>query len=98
MPEPRFRAPAPQATPARIVGLVSLLREQLSESELVAGADTIGWHLTHQHQTILSQAMIHRILHRHGAVVLDLAKRPNSSYLRFPAEVPKPRPAADAAV
>jgi transposase InsO family protein len=88
--EPRSRRPrtSPRATPAATVELVLRLRKQLSESGLDAGADTIGWHLTHRHQVTLSRATIHRILTRHGAVTPEPAKRPKSSYIRFAAEQP----------
>ncbi|MEV6273177.1 integrase core domain-containing protein [Kribbella sp. NPDC051936] len=68
--------------------LVLRLRKELSERGLDAGADTIGWHLQHHHQTALSRATIHRILTRAGVVVPDPGKRPRSSYLRFAAEQP----------
>ncbi len=49
--EPRSRRPrtSPQATPPATVELVVRLRKQLAEAGLDAGADTIGWHLTHHH-------------------------------------------------
>src|SRR5689334_5013139 len=58
--EPRSRRPAssPRATPPPAVELVLGLRKQLSESGLDAGADTIGWHLTHHHQVTVSRATI----------------------------------------
>ncbi len=67
--EPRSRRTrtSPAATPPPTVELVLRLRTQLAESGLDAGADTIGWHLTHHHAT-LSRASIHRILTRAGAV------------------------------
>jgi transposase InsO family protein len=88
--EPRSRRPhtSPRATPAETVELVLLLRKQLTETGLDAGADTIGWHLTHHHQVTVSRVTIHRILTAHGAVVPDPAKRPKSSYIRFAAEQP----------
>jgi transposase InsO family protein len=88
--EPRSRRPhtAPAATPPPTVELVLRLRKQLSESGLDAGADTIGWHLTHHHRVTLSRATIHRILTRAGTVTPDPAKRPKSSYIRFAAEQP----------
>src|SRR3954470_15261057 len=54
--EPRSRRPhtSPRATPPRTIELVLRIRKQLAESGLDAGADTIGWHLTHHHQTTLS--------------------------------------------
>src|SRR5688572_19804998 len=88
--EPRSRRPrsSPGATPAQTVELVLRIRKQLSDAGLDAGAETIGWHLTHHHRTTLSRATIHRILTRSGAVIPDPAKRPKASYLRFPAEMP----------
>jgi transposase InsO family protein len=88
--EQRSRAPhhSPGATPAPTVELILRLRKQLLEDGLDAGADTLGWHLTHRHATTVSRATIHRILLRAGAVVADPSKRPKSSYLRFQADQP----------
>ena len=88
--EPLSRAPAssPGATPPQTVELVLGLRKQLTEAGLDAGADTIGWHLTHTHATTVSRATINRILVRAGTVAPDPSKRPKSSYLRFEAEQP----------
>jgi transposase len=88
--EPRSRAPknSPGATATETVELVLRLRKQLTDAGLDAGADTIGWHLTHTHRRQLSRATINRILVRAGAVVLDRSKRPKSSYLRFEADQP----------
>jgi transposase len=68
--EPRSRRPhrSPAATPAPTVELVLRIGKQLSAAGLDAGAETIGWHLTHHHQTTLSRATIHRILTRAGQV------------------------------
>jgi transposase InsO family protein len=88
--EPLSRAPAssPGATPPETVQLVLRLRKELTEAGLDAGADTIGWHLTHHHATTLSRATINRILVRAGAVTPDPSKRPKSSYQQFAAEMP----------
>jgi transposase InsO family protein len=88
--QPRSRRPhsSPQATPPGTVELVLGLRKVLAEAGLDAGADTIGWHLTHSHRTTVSRATIHRILIRAGAVTPQPAKRPKASYLRFAAEQP----------
>ncbi|WP_250002048.1 DDE-type integrase/transposase/recombinase, partial [Actinoplanes sp. M2I2] len=88
--EPRSRAPntRPAATPAATVALVLSLRKQLGESGLDAGADTLGWHLQHHHQTVLSRATINRILVRAGQVTPEPSKRPKSSYIRFQADQP----------
>ena len=88
--EPRSRRPhtSPNATSPAAVELVLRLRKKLLEQGHDAGAETIGWHLLHHHQTRLPRATIHRILTRHGQVVPDQSKRPKSSYLRFEAEQP----------
>jgi transposase InsO family protein len=88
--EPRSRAPhrSPGATPGQTVELILRLRKQLLEGGLDAGADTIGWHLTHHHGLLVARATIHRILVRAGAVTPEPAKRPKSSYLRFQADQP----------
>ncbi len=88
--EPRSRAPktSPGATAPSTVELVLRLRKQLAEAGLDAGADTIGWHLTHHHRVTIGRATINRILTRAGAVTPEPAKRPKSSYIRFQAEQP----------
>ena len=88
--EPLSRAPAssPGATPSLTVELILRLRKELRQAGLDAGADTIGWHLTHHHATVVSRATIHRILLRTGAITPEPKKRPKSSYLRFEAAQP----------
>lgn len=88
--EPRSRRPhtSPNATAPATTDLVLGLRKQLTEAGLDAGADTIGWHLTHHHRITLARATIHRILTRAGQVTPAPAKRPKASYLRFQAEMP----------
>jgi transposase InsO family protein len=88
--EPRSRRPrtSPNATPAEVVDLVLQLRKDLTDRGLDAGADTLGWHLTHRHHVTMSRATIHRILSRAGTVTPDPRKRPKSSYLRFEAAMP----------
>src|SRR5215218_5891234 len=58
--EPRSRQPltSPTATPANVVDLVLRLRKELAKQGLDAGADTIGWHLTHRHQVVVSRATL----------------------------------------
>ncbi len=87
---PRSRAPKthPRRTPDVTVELVLRLRKRLDAAGLDAGADTIGWHLQHHHDTVLSRATINRILVRHGTVTPDPSKRPKSSYIRFEADQP----------
>jgi transposase InsO family protein len=88
--EPLSRAPksSPAATPPATVELIVRLRKELGEAGLDAGADTIGWHLAHHHDTVVSRPTINRILIRAGAVAPDPSKRPKSSYLRFEAGQP----------
>jgi hypothetical protein len=88
--QPRSRTPktSPSATPAETVELVVKLRKTLVEQGLDGGADTIGWHLVHHHNTALSRATVNRILTRAGLVVAEPKKRPKSSYVRFEAEQP----------
>ncbi len=64
--EPRSRRPrsSPNATPDQVRDVVILLRRDLREKGLDAGADTIEWHLLHEHHLTVSGATIHRILGR----------------------------------
>ena len=61
--DPRLRRPrsSPNATPDQVRDLVVLVRRDLREKGLDAGADTIGWHLLHEHHLTVSRATIHRI-------------------------------------
>ncbi|MEV4734901.1 DDE-type integrase/transposase/recombinase [Saccharopolyspora sp. NPDC049426] len=88
--EPRSRRPhhSPNAIGPDTVELVLSLRKHLTEAGHDAGADTIGWHLTHHHQVRVSRATIHRILTTHAAVTPEPSKRPKSSYIRFEASQP----------
>ena len=64
----RARKTYENATPPETVELVLRLRKQLDDAGLDAGADTIGWLLTHHHATTLSRATPNQILTRTGAV------------------------------
>jgi transposase InsO family protein len=88
--EPRSRRPlsSPNSTDPATVELIIELRNQLSANGLDAGADTIGWHLEHHHQIVISTATIWRHLKRARLVQPDPKKRPRSSYIRFEAEQP----------
>jgi transposase len=69
--EPRSRRPrtSPNATPATTVELVLRLRKELTDAGRDAGADTVRWHLEHDHRVVLSRATVHRILVRYSQVV-----------------------------
>ena len=88
--EPRSRRPktSPNATPAATVELIWTLRQNLVDSGLDAGPDTIGWHLQQHHQITVSRATIARHLAKGGLVVPEPKKRPKSSYIRFEASMP----------
>ena len=88
--EPRSKRPhtSPNATPPEVVELILLIRKDLLDTGLDAGAETIGWHLNHRHGRSASKATIHRILTRSGLVTPNPSKRPKSSYIRFEAAMP----------
>jgi len=87
--EPRSRRPrrSPTATDPTVVTLICALREQLIVQGLDAGADTIAWHLEHDHGVRRHPATIHRILVRAGLVIAAPKKRPKASYRRFEADL-----------
>lgn len=87
---PRSRRPRtrPDATPPETVELVLQLRRSLASEGLDAGADTIGWHLEHHHQTRLSRATIYRLIRRAELITPEPAKKPRAAYIRFAAEQP----------
>ncbi len=88
--EPRSRRPhsSPNKTSDETVALIVAIRDRLAASGLDAGADTIIWHLAHDHQITISRPTVHRILSRHGRITPQPKKRPRSSYIRFQAELP----------
>jgi transposase InsO family protein len=88
--EPRSRRPrtSPNATAAGTVELILALRKDLAGQGLDAGPQTICWHLEHRHGLTVSPATVSRHLTRQGLVTPDPAKRPESSYLRFAADLP----------
>jgi transposase InsO family protein len=88
--DPKSRRPnsTPTATPSDTVKLIIDLRRRLIETGDDAGAETIRWHLAHQHGVSLSAATIGRYLHRAGLITPQPHKRPRSSYVRFAAEQP----------
>ena len=87
-PRSRRRHTNPDRTPAATAELIVALRHQLSSQGLDAGADTIGWHLVHHHQLVVSRATIYRILRRANTITPAPSKRPKNSYIRFQADLP----------
>jgi transposase InsO family protein len=86
----RSRRPrtSPSAVPTEFEDEIVLVRKQLSEEGLDAGAVTIHWHLAQRHQAVPSVSSIWRILKRRGFVVPQPKKRPRSSFVRFEADLP----------
>jgi transposase InsO family protein len=87
---PRSRRPktSPTALSHALENEIVLLRKQLSEDGLDAGAQTIHWHLTRRHRTVPSVSSILRVLRRRGYVTPQPKKRPRSSFVRFEADLP----------
>jgi transposase InsO family protein len=87
--EARSRRPkrSPTATDPAVVELIGALRRRLVAHGLDAGADTIAWHLEHDHGVRRHPATIHRILLRAGLVTPAPKKRPKASYRRFEADL-----------
>jgi transposase InsO family protein len=87
---PRSRRPrsSPTQVATELEDEVVLLRKQLAEEGLDAGAVTIHWHLSRNHDAVPSVSSIWRILKRRGFVAPQPKKRPRSSYIRFVAELP----------
>jgi transposase InsO family protein len=87
--EPRSRRPkhSPAATGLEVVALICALRARLVTEGLDAGADTIAWHLEHDHGVRRHPATIHRVLVRAGLVIAAPKKRPKASYRRFEADL-----------
>ncbi len=67
---------------------IVLLRKQLTEEGLDAGAVTIQWHLARHVEAVPSVSTIWRVLARRGFVAPQPHKRPRSSYIRFEADLP----------
>jgi transposase InsO family protein len=88
--EPRSRRPrsSPNQIPKAVVTAIVAVRDALVAAGRDAGAATIVWVLAQDHSVTVSRATVHRVLHRHGRVVAQPAKRPRSSYIRFQAEQP----------
>jgi transposase InsO family protein len=88
--EPRSRRPrsSPNATNPVTVALIIELRAELAAQGRDAGAETIAWHLEHDHHIGIHPATIHRHLTRAGLITPAPKKRPRASYKRFEAEQP----------
>jgi transposase InsO family protein len=88
--EPRSRRPhhQPRAIPAATAELIITLRRELTRQGLDAGAHTIAWHLSEQHQLRVSKATIWRTLQRAGLIIPEPNKKPKAAYICFAAELP----------
>jgi transposase InsO family protein len=86
----RSRRPlaSPTATPPATLELIVAVRKQLAEAGFDAGADTIAWHLQHQHGLTMSRTTIWRQLRAVGLITPQPKKRPKTSYIRFQADQP----------
>jgi len=86
----RSRRPrtSPTAVGTEVEDEVVMLRKQLAEEGLDAGAVTIHWHLSRINVVVPSVSSIWRILKRRGFVVAQPKKRPRSSFIRFEADLP----------
>ena len=95
--EPRSRRP--HRSPGRITAdwsdEIVLLRKELSDLGVDAGAMTIQTHLERRRGNAPSVSTIWRILKARGFVTPQPHKRPKSSYVRFAAELPNERWQAD---
>jgi transposase InsO family protein len=88
--EPRSRAPKriPHRTPDALEDEIVVLRKELSDLGLDAGAQTIHYHLGLGHDRVPSVSTIWRVLRRRGFVTPEPHKRPRSSWIRFEAQLP----------
>ena len=87
----RSRRPrsCPGATSGELEDEIVMLRKQLTEEGLDAGAATIHWHLSRRHGgAVPSTSTVHRVLRRRGFVTPEPRKRPRSSFVRFEASLP----------
>lgn len=90
---PRSRRPkrSPNALSHELEDEIVLLRKQLAEEGLDAGAQTIQVHLERRHRSAPSHSTIMRVLRRRGCVTPQPKKRPRSSFIRFEASLPNER-------
>jgi transposase InsO family protein len=87
---PRSRAPKriPHRIPASLEDEIVVLRKELSELGVDAGAATIAYHLGLRHERVPAISTIWRVLRRRGFVIPQPHKRPRSSWIRFQAQLP----------
>lgn len=86
----------PHSSPTRVSAAIEeeilVLRKELTELGVDAGAHTIHYHLLRRHRrhtrVVPSAATIWRVLCRRGFVTPQPHKRPKSSWRRFQAELP----------
>ncbi len=88
----RRRSRRPHRVPSRtspdLENQIVLLRKQLAEDGLDAGAGTIAHHLRLARLPAPSVSTIWRVLKRRGFITPQPHKRPRSSYVRFEAQLP----------
>ena len=96
--EPRSRRPkrSPHRTSREIEDEIVLIRKQLADEGLDAGAHTIAFHLERRHGKGPAPSTIWRILRDRGFITPQPQKRPKSSFTRFEADQPNERWQADA--
>lgn len=96
--EPRSRRPkrSQQRTSREIEDEIVLIRKQLAEQGLDAGAHTIAFHLGRRRGKAPAPSTIWRILRDRGFITPQPQKRPKTSYTRFEAHQPNERWQADA--
>ncbi|MDQ3640075.1 MAG: DDE-type integrase/transposase/recombinase, partial [Actinomycetota bacterium] len=88
VPASRRPSHSPTRMGSEMEGEIVLLRKQLEEEGLDAGAVTIHAHLSRRHDAVPSLSSIWRVLKRRGFVIPQPHKRPRSSLIRFEAELP----------
>ena len=79
---------SPTQIPSAVEDKIVLLRKQLAEEGLDAGAQTIQVHLERRLGIAPSVSSINRVLSRRGLINPQPKKRPKSSYIRFQADLP----------
>ncbi len=88
--ESRSRRPrsCKHGTPPEVIEAIVALREELHDQGHDCGAAMISYHLTGRIENVPSRTTIWRILRREGLIVPQPQKRPQSSLIRFEAELP----------